>query len=584
MVKFILFFLFGILLFGTSSLSASFKTQKQELILKHPAWESAVSIEENRLFNIKTNEYATLLFQTSDKIIVKWDKYDIECFVKEKEKYVLSDACQIDKAIQDEYDLLSYDFKTPYIKLNPYGKNPLVALIKFPIKKPAQITLRIKGIAPADDIVHTFKEYKTEHTIPIYGLYPNHKNIIELTARFKDGTTQKSVQNIKTGPINSKFFYIEKTKKDYKSKYYYGSLFQNNIYDEYGYIRFLFNSVHNVYYINNRLVEDVPTMGLNIYNKLGKLLYSLPYNLSGKRFFRSFRHGVESLPDDRYLVIGTYRDTQTQWKNRIIHTGYDILLELPHKQNNSFFDLANILNPGRDIIFEKNYNILDWAHTNAVQYIPQDKSLVISMKHIGFIKTDYKTGQLKWIAAPHLNWNTSGRDNKGPALTDKLLTAVDKDLKPFPKEIQTGAVRSEKFSWPINNHDIRAYPGGLYTIFSNNGPVNDKRLMTKHTSEVMIYKIDEKAKTIQMLYKYSLPDFSSIASSAFYFPQEKELFIYAAVIPGKNNPFYQKIYRIDIKTNKIIFEGILHPYVNYKYNPDLYHYNMRPVQFYEQNE
>jgi len=49
---------------------------------------------------------------------------------------------------------------------------------------------------------------------------------------------------------------------------------------------------------------------------------------------------------------------------------------------------------------------LDWTHSNAVSYRPEDDSIIVSVRHQdAVIKFSRATGQLDWILGPHENWS-----------------------------------------------------------------------------------------------------------------------------------------------------------------------------------
>ncbi|NIM00972.1 MAG: hypothetical protein GTN89_08715 [Acidobacteria bacterium] len=51
-------------------------------------------------------------------------------------------------------------------------------------------------------------------------------------------------------------------------------------------------------------------------------------------------------------------------------------------------------------------NGLDWTHSNAVTYRPEDDSIIVSVRHQDAVfKFSRQTGQLEWILGPHDNWS-----------------------------------------------------------------------------------------------------------------------------------------------------------------------------------
>lgn len=554
------------------------QAEEIKLFLNHPNWQRSYSIKNDRLYSEDHKSNADVLFYDGQTLIVKWDQYGTELFKKTGEAFSLGDIRE--KMIEEEYQKLEYSFQNPFILVNPYERNPLVALIRFPTEQEAKISIRIKGISPAPDITHTFSRYETEHQIPILGLYPNHKNIVEITALYKDGTQETKTHTIQTQPLKTNIFYMVTNKKDTQNHYYFGNARENNVYDEFGYIRFAFQTGRFTYWFDDYLIKEIPTNGISVYDKIGKFIRFIPFNSSSEqKKFKSYDHGVSRVSKNHHLIIGTLQDTVYQDTDGQKRTAYDIILDLDQTGQRKIFDMGHILNPFRRVSFKIEPDVFDWAHTNSVRYCPQDQSLLISFRHIGFIKIDYLSGQLKWIAAPHLQWDRSQRDGKGASLTDKLLTAVDSQGNPLPDPVQKGYIQAKEFMWPINNHDIRTIGNGLYSIYSNNGPIYDKTVQTQNKSAVLIYKIDENKKTIQMVDYYPLDHYAPWASSAVYMPDTNDLFIYSASIEDKNQKYYNKLQRIDTQTKENLFSALL--FIPQNSIKNTYHYHMYPISFYD---
>ena len=70
-----------------------------------------------------------------------------------------------------------YSLDNPNIVVNPYGDSPLSAIILFETPTPTKITVRIPS--QNNFLENTYKE-ETKHIIPIYGLFPNQENKIEI--------------------------------------------------------------------------------------------------------------------------------------------------------------------------------------------------------------------------------------------------------------------------------------------------------------------------------------------------------------------------------------------------------------------
>ena len=86
-----------------------------------------------------------------------------------------------------------YGIEKPYVKLNPYLIAPLTALVYFKTPQATTATVRVKGREEAGDVAFTFPSAE-EHFLPVYGLYDDTANTVEIT--LGDGT--KSTLTIQT--------------------------------------------------------------------------------------------------------------------------------------------------------------------------------------------------------------------------------------------------------------------------------------------------------------------------------------------------------------------------------------------------
>lgn len=91
-----------------------------------------------------------------------------------------------DMAIEKEFAEKEYTLNEPFIKLNPYGRTPLGALVNFKTEfsdNPVKVT--IKGIDGGKDYSYTIDK-KSEKGIPVVALYPNTNNKVTIKILSKD--------------------------------------------------------------------------------------------------------------------------------------------------------------------------------------------------------------------------------------------------------------------------------------------------------------------------------------------------------------------------------------------------------------
>lgn len=486
---------------------------------------------------------------------------------------------KITDQINKEYSELDYSFRTPYIKLNPYGTTPLSALLKFQTEKKTKLTMTIKGREKEEDLVYNFSNYTTDHEYPIIGLYPNYENKIELKIIDEKGNEKVKNIKIKTKPLSYEkvSLYFVKNKKDNKNNYYFATGNYTAIYDEYGNLRYTLDEplADWSYKISrDRLIIEE---GINLYefDLLGRLIHR--YNLDG---YSSYRHGIFEMPNGNILEIGTKQGTTKIENGKKVVTGNDMLFEIERNTGQIVkeWDLGRILDTNRYIALKSSY---DWAHFNSAQYVKEDNSLVCSVKYFGMLKMDYNTGDLKWIFGPNIAFNgTTGRDGKGPSLENKILKATDKNGNILPEDYQTGKEFSEEFKWPYNNHDARYIGDNLYTIFDNNGGLREKRIKQELNSRANLYEV--KDGKVRMLWSQKLPAHSILGSNMILDRNTNDVYIYMSRIENKDmTRAYGKLLRYNKENGDLLFEADIYinpTKTNVKEDYKDYQYKVVPIE------
>ncbi len=463
-------------------------------------------------------------------------------------------------AMQEEYEQLDYTFQQPYIKQNAFGLNTLSALVKFPTESETQISLIVKGKAGAPDITHTFDSFATEHEIPVLGLYPNHQNEVVLTARDKKGKTETVKLTIETPKANKRALFVPLAKKNaVDNQYYYIS--EGIVFDENGNLRMDFKNGEMTYFMQGELISESRNFGLKRYSLSGELLREYPY----PKDFTSFTHGMARKPNGNFLVLGSFLNTTALFEGKQQSTQRDHIIEIDKNTGDLLktWDLAKVMNPDRSVIIHsatQNYGLNNWCHLNGISYDTDDTSLVLSCRHNGMIKIDDETGDLVWVFGPNQGFEKSGRDGKGPAITDKVLTAVDNNGVPYSEKFQKGYEASADFKWPTKTHDAHAYGNNIFSIFDNAGSVYDKALHTTAYSIASIYQVDAEKKTVQQIWRQNLGVHSPVASSVVFRPAEKDVTVYISQIASseQNGISYGKITRYDFETHQVLFDSLLY--------------------------
>lgn len=161
------------------------------------------------------------------------------------------------QSIQENYlTPYGYTLENPNIITNPYGTSPLSAMILFETEEEEEVKITIPGKIPETTFTNTYDSTKT-HIIPIYGLYPDTENKIEIACGKKTYT-----YTILTEALPKDFLPSYETSNTYQEKDLIIYHEQNYIYgiDKNNEIRWLYqNNTYDVPYLleNNHLLIPI---------------------------------------------------------------------------------------------------------------------------------------------------------------------------------------------------------------------------------------------------------------------------------------------------------------------------------------
>ena len=559
------FVILGVAGFTTSLLAES---QVKRYMFSHPQWSEEVEVKDNK-FCKKNGDCATIEVVEEGKILVKWDKWNPETFVQ------IGNTLSwryISNHIEKEYEQFVYSLEEPFLKVNPYGKTPLSALLKFPTDEETKISIRIKGKDGAPDIVHEFDGFKKEHNIPLLGLFPNHNNKVVIRAKNKKGVSKTSEINVQIGNPEEAEYWFPIVKKDKNFHYY--ALSEGLVFDEIGNLRYQFVDFGwylTYFYKDNVFVEH--RRYINRYSLFGEIIQKYTY----PQGFYSYMHGMGFKDNGNLLIYGSFGGSKAVFDGVEQETHRDFVLELDGETGKELarYDLAEMINPDRSLIIRsafKEDEKVDWVHTNGIDYDAKNKAIIVSGRHFGILKIDEKTKKPIWWMTPHQLTHKSGRKGDKGDVSHLLLTAVDKNGKPYSKAVQQGIEKASGFKWPLKTHSVRYAGKGVVSIFDNSGDMYDKKLYTTKNSVGSVFKIDDKKKTVQQLFLKELPHYSETGSIVFVHPKTKDYWVVASNVQNKNHTKMRDahIHRFDKNGNEVyhaVFhnEGNAWPYMIYPY-------------------
>ncbi|EAI5466794.1 aryl-sulfate sulfotransferase [Campylobacter lari] len=179
----------------------------------------------------------------------------------------------------------------------------------------------------------------------------------------------------------------------------------------------------------------------------------------------------------------------------------------------------------------------NWAHVNSIDYDPSDDSIIISSRHQSAIIKIGRDKKVKWILGAHKGW--------GEKYKKALLQPIDKNGKNIICEDDYSKCPGYKnkeggfdFTWTQHTAfriDEKSNKRYIYITAFDNG---DARAITQPAfasmkySRAVIYKIDQKNKTVEQIWEYGKQRgnkwFSPITSLAEYYKDKNSIMVYSA--------------------------------------------------------
>ena len=462
-------------------------------------------------------------------------------------------------AIENTIKTNGYTIDNPKVLLDPYDASPLTALILFETGEEVSPKVTIEGKDKLTTIETEFAK-NTKHYLPIYGLYADYNNKVDISYTLSDGKKITKQVEIQTDKLPDNFVLPTSVKKD-SSKltndlYFFtpSSRGYTCAYDVNGDVRWYLsnNAVWDNTRLKNghmmvsteRLVNSPYYMtGLYEIDLLGHIYNE--YSLKG-----GYHHDYFELPNGNLLVASDDFNNESG-------TVEDYIVELDRTTGNIIktWDLKDILNmeDGKS----ENWSSYDWFHNNSVWYDEATNSITLSGRHQdAVINIDYTSGKLNWIIGDPTNWSSEYQKY--------FFTPVGED-----------------FEWQWSQHAAMITPEGYVFIFDNgNNKSKDSSKYVDATnsySRGVMYKIDTDKMTIEQVYEYGKERGSSFYSpyiSDVDYLSKNHYIIHSGgivYVDGKNSNqpagfssnTTLKSDTVEILNNKVIFEIVL-PTNNYR--------------------
>jgi len=399
-------------------------------------------------------------------------------------------------AILQDYSQDQYTISDPLIVLDPYGLNPLSALVLFEVAQPGDIEVTVLG----DDVYATYAythRVEVPHAeVPVIGLYAGRENTVVLEL---DG--ESYVKKITTEPLPVDFqdYLLEVSKPDEMAE---GVTLFTAINESYS--AFLDNNAQVRGYLSNKRIAHGTSM---IVLKNGNMLSTgdeykqIPYNMAtlfeynwlGKIFRiydvpNAVHHSINELPNGDILAVSNHADMfQTGTREDVV-----IIIDRETGEVKKSYDYRTIVDETRDPYHHFHPNILnvpnqDWMHCNAAVYDEARNAIIASSPTQSMvISIDADTAAINWILGPH--------DGYADELAQYLLTPID-----------------DGFEWQWCQHDTSLLPSDdpnlINILLFDNGQAKSFYEETAVSAEdnysrAVIYRINLKERTVEQLWQY----------------------------------------------------------------------------------
>ncbi|MFH5781347.1 aryl-sulfate sulfotransferase [Heyndrickxia oleronia] len=444
----------------------------------------------------------------------------------------------------------NYSLTDPYIIKDPYNVAPLTALVMFKTKEKTKITITVEGKDTESTITKTISDFKTEHEIPIIGLYADYNNTVKIKSEAEDGTVKTKELRIETESLPEDFLQNEVVKANkekmedgltfIESSFGYGYAVDNN-----GDVRW-FSSlpIHatfkrlkngNVLYVTKKDKQYNEILEMDM---LGKL--SNAYTIQPQTYTNSdvIHHDLIEMPNGNLLATVNSDEKYIE----------DVIVEIDRQTG----EVAHTIDL-KDILPENFYmeydgpsgedGEVDWFHLNAIVYDESDDSLIISGRHQDTVmKIDYSTSKIKWILADHEDWPNSYKKF--------LLTENGKDFK-----YNAGQHAPMILPDQDNNSDTLDI-----LLFDNNNVISrGNKTESQKYSRAVQYRINEKTRTVKEVWSYGESRgkdfFSSIVGNAVYQNSTGNRLITSGYILGENDSAESRVVEVTNDSNaNVVFE------------------------------
>ena len=411
----------------------------------------------------------------------------------------------VDQMILEELASGAYTFEEPLVIEDPYDTSPLTALIAFHTDSPSTVSIKVYGKTSSADVDFTFDTYDLEHLIPVYGLYEEQENSVELTATMADGRQQTNCISVCASKITGKRNNLIINTYVINEKSLQGGMtftYENKL---------AFDMNGDIRWINTRLSN--PVAGLLDY-KAGTYIDSLGAVNQGDALLFE-RNLLGKISNIWYSPYGVHHDIVATGIGTLLVTGSsgdgssveDFIYEIDELSGGivNSLDIKTVLPRSssrleRDIqvdgLTTSSSSIIDWLHNNAIVYMG-DSIIISGRNNSSLVKMKWPSGEIEWILASHYGW---------PLQYQQYLLAPANEGEFEWTQQQHAPELLPDLDQNEDTIDIMVFDNGNYRYREDADLVfkvqNHLVPRPEEYSRMVHYRVNEKEKTVEQIWQY----------------------------------------------------------------------------------
>lgn len=416
------------------------------------------------------------------------------------ENYVNSQS-NIEKNLLEYYEQQGgASLDAPMVVQDVYGSAPLTALAVFETPSEQEITVTVHGKDDSGDITYPIHGKSAHHEVPIMGLYAGYDNTVTLQA----GDFSSDI-TITTQPLPDSVECVSKVAGSDVQQI--GHLFvlqspHQIVFDNNGDVRWylpeswsgksltsdssypmqLSSDASSFYFFRNPLTDTVYDDGVELVHMswMGKIEHVISNPVL------SPDHDLTFIDDNTMLYIqdGMTNDDAAIWQ-----------FDLTTGEAQPWLNMNDILDSSVAPSYAGAWN--DVWHINSIQYLPEDNSLVLSLRNQSMvIKIDVEARTVDWAFTPASGRNADGSTwARQESVSDVVVlpSSDDSNFEWFYDQHHANVISYDADSGIM---DLVLFDNGTYR-YNFGDTSNNERY-----SRVCRYRIDENSKTAELRYQY----------------------------------------------------------------------------------